>query len=288
MTLCNQCPRTCNANRTAIPGFCGVKAEFRLARAGLHYWEEPCICGTSGSGAIFFSGCNMRCIFCQNKEISQGGTGKTVSSRRLREIFYKLKNAGAQNLNLITPTHYTQQLVPLLRDAPLPVVWNSSGYESVSSLKLLEGNVDVYLPDLKFSMIEPAQKYAGAPDYFETAAKAITEMFRQTGPYQIKDGLLQRGVLIRHLILPGNLENTLGVIDWIRSIFRPGDVLFSLMSQYTPYASMPFAELNRRITKKEYIIARNYMLKKGLTEGFVQELSSAKEEYTPAFDLSGL
>ena len=136
--------------------------------------------------------------------------------------------------------------------------------------------------------MEPAQKYAGAPDYFETAAKAITEMFRQTGPYQIKDGLLQRGVLIRHLILPGNLENTLGVIDWIRSIFRPGDVLFSLMSQYTPYASMPFAELNRRITKKEYIIARNYMLKKGLTEGFVQELSSAKEEYTPAFDLSGL
>lgn len=288
MTLCNLCPRACNADRTAAPGFCGVKDGFKLARAGLHHWEEPCISGTSGSGAIFFSGCNMRCIFCQNKEISSDGTGKTVSSRRLREIFYELKNAGAHNLNLITPTHYTQQLAPLLKDAPLPVVWNSSGYESVSSLKLLEGSVDVYLPDLKFSMNEPAQKYAHAPNYFEAAAKAIIEMFRQTGPYQIKDGLLQRGVLIRHLILPGNMENTLGVIDWISSVFRPGDVLFSLMSQYTPYFSMPFAELNRKITKKEYITARNYMLKKGLTQGFVQELSSAKEEYTPAFDLSGL
>lgn len=288
MTRCSGCPRACNVDRSISPGFCGVTDDFRLARAGLHHWEEPCISGTSGSGAVFFSGCNMRCIFCQNKEISRGGTGKTVSSRRLMEIFYELKDAGAHNLNLVTPTHYTRQLVPLLKKAPLPIVWNSSAYESVSSLQLLEGSVDIFLPDLKFSMTEPAQKYASAPDYFETAANAITEMFRQTGPYQIKDGLLQRGVLIRHLILPENIKNTFGVIDWVSSAFRPGDVLFSLMSQYTPYFSMSFAELNRKITKKEYITARNYMLKRGLTQGFVQELSSAREEYTPAFDLSGV
>lgn len=288
MELCTMCPRACGVNRDINVGFCGEKNEFRIARAGLHAWEEPCISGTRGCGAVFFTGCNMRCVFCQNSEISQKGMGKIVSAERLTQIFYELKAAGAHNINLVTPTHYICRLAPLLEDVPLPVVWNSSGYESVSSLRLLEGKVSVFLPDLKFSQKAVAQKYAGAPDYFETAQKAIVEMFRQTGPYQKKNGLLVRGVLIRHLILPENMENTFGVIDWVSRTFRPGEVLFSLMSQYTPYTELPFEELNRRITKKEYITARNYMLKKGITEGFVQELSSAKEEYTPAFDFSGV
>lgn len=288
MELCTMCPRACGVNRDTSVGFCGEKNEFRIARAGLHAWEEPCISGTRGCGAVFFTGCNMRCVFCQNSEISQKGMGKIVSAERLTQIFYELKAAGAHNINLVTPTHYICRLAPLLEDAPLPVVWNSSGYESVSSLRLLEGKVSVFLPDLKFSQKAVAQKYAGAPDYFEMAQKAIVEMFRQTGPYQKKNGLLVRGVLIRHLILPENMENTFGVIDWVSRTFRPGEVLFSLMSQYTPYTELPFEELNRRITKKEYITSRNYMLKKGITEGFVQELSSAKEEYTPAFDFSGV
>ena len=288
MTPCTLCPRRCKADRSVTTGFCGADDTLKLARAGLHHWEEPCISGTNGSGAIFFTGCNMRCVFCQNSQISKGGVGKRISPERLTEIFYELKAAGAQNLNFVTPTHYTQQLIPLLKKAPLPVVWNSSAYETRTALRMLSGLVDVYLPDFKFSSKEAAEKYAHAPDYPEKAQKAIWEMFRQTGPYLIKDGLLRRGVLIRHLILPNNIENTLGVIDWISRTFHKGDVLFSLMSQYTPYTLLPFNELNRRISKKEYIIARNYMLKKGVREGFLQELSSAKEEYTPAFDLSGV
>ncbi len=288
MKLCEICPRACGADRSASTGFCGVKNEFVIARASLHFWEEPVISGESGSGTVFFSGCNMGCVFCQNREISLGRKGKVVSQERLEQIFYELKAQGANNINLVTPSHYAKQLLPLLSRAPLPVVWNSSAYEKVETLRLLKNKVSIYLPDFKFALDSVAEKYANAPDYPQIAKNAIMEMFRQTGKYVIKDGIMRSGVIVRHLILPENLENTYRVIDWVADNFEKGDILFSLMSQYTPYDSLPFDELNRRISKREYILARNYMLKKGIVDGFVQELSSAKEEYTPDFDLTGV
>lgn len=286
--ICNICPRQCNKERTTQKGFCAANETLKIARAALHFWEEPCISGTKGSGTIFFSGCNMRCVFCQNKSISHNAFGAEISQRRLKEIFLNFKQQGAHNINLVTPSHFTMQLLSVLDSSPLPVVWNSSAYEEASTLRLLKGKVDVFLPDFKFSSSKTAKKYANAENYPEKAKAAIKEMFLQTGPYKIDNGIMTSGVLIRHLILPENLENTYGVIDWISQTFKKGDVLFSLMSQYTPYKELPFQELNRKITKKEYILARNYMLKKGISEGFCQELSSAKEEYTPPFDLTGV
>lgn len=252
-------------------------------------WEEPCISGKNGSGTVFFSGCNMGCVFCQNSEISSKRYGKHISEERLWEIFEELKNQGAENINLVTPTHYTEKLANALNIHPqLPVVWNSSAYENVDSLKFLRGKVDVFLPDFKFSDKKLAEKYANAPNYPQKATEAIKEMYSQRGNYVIENGIMKSGVIIRHLVLPNNLENTYGVIDWVADNFKKGEVKFSLMSQYTPYTSLPFEELNRRLTKREYILARNYMLKRGITDGYVQELSSAKEEYTPSFDLSGV
>lgn len=285
---CNICPRKCNIDRSKFSGFCGVNENFKIARASLHFWEEPCISYKNGSGTIFFAGCNMGCIFCQNEDISHKTKGEYITKERLIEIFYELKNQGAHNINLVTPSHYTNKLSEILDKCPLPVVWNSSAYESANSLKLLKGKVDVFLPDLKYGDDLVALKYSKAQNYFETAKMAIQEMYAQVGKYKIVNGVIKKGVIIRHLILPDNLENTYKVIDWVTSTFKKGEVLFSLMSQYTPYRQLPFPELNRRLTKKEYILARNYMLKKGLTDGFVQELSSAKEEYTPAFDLTGV
>ena len=285
---CNICPRKCNIDRNVNIGFCGVNENFKIARASLHFWEEPCVSYKNGSGTIFFSGCNMSCVFCQNEDISHKIKGEYISKERLIEIFYELKNQGAHNINLVTPTHYTKQLAEILDKSPLPVVWNSSAYENIESLKLLKGKVQVYLPDFKFADDTVALKYSKAKDYAKTAKTAIQEMYAQVGKYEIDNGVIKKGVIIRHLILPENLENTYKVIDWVASTFKKGEVLFSLMSQYTPYRELPFPELNRKLTKKEYILARNYMIKKGLSHGFVQELSSAKEEYTPAFDLTGV
>ena len=258
-----------------------------LARAGLHHWEEPCISGTHGSGTVFFAGCNMGCIFCQNYEISQRGKGKAVTPERLREIFGELAAQGAHNVNLVTPTHYAETLLPLLEDVPLPVVWNTSGYESVDTLKKLEGKVDIYLPDLKFADRALAASVSRAPDYPQTAKTAILEMVRQVGSYQMENGLLKRGVLIRHLVLPGQVENSLAVIDWVADTFDRGQVLFSLMSQYTPYRTLG-GDWDRRLEKREWIKVRNYMKKRGITDGYVQDLSSASPKYTPAFDFTGL
>ena len=285
---CNICPRKCNIDRKFGSGFCGVGDKLRIARASLHFWEEPCVSYKNGSGTVFFSGCNMGCVFCQNEDISHKYKGEDISPERLVQLFYELKEQGAHNINLVTPTHYTKELAQILDKCPLPVVWNSSGYESKESLMLLKGKVDVYLPDFKYGIDSVAEKYSKAKNYVETAKEAIQEMYAQVGKYELVDGLIKKGVIIRHMILPDNLENTYNVIDWVASTFKKGEVLFSLMSQYTPYRNLPFEELNRRITKKEYILARNYMLKKGLTDGFLQELSSAKEGYTPAFDLTGV
>lgn len=289
--ICNLCPRRCGAERLPdkAGGVCAMPSLPVAARAMLHQWEEPCLVGEHGAGTVFFSGCNLRCRFCQNGIISQEGYGKTITPQRLREIFQELVDQGAACLDLVTPTHFTDAVLEALGDEPwpVPVVWNCGGYESVETLKRLEGRVQVYLPDLKYALTEPAKAYSGAADYPETAKAAILEMFRQTGPYRMENGQLRSGVLIRHLVLPGELENTKDVIDWVAETFRPGEVLFSLMSQYTP---QPGAEgkLARRVTKAEYRAAERYMADCGIADGFTQERTSAKEEYTPDFHLQGI
>ena len=288
--ICTLCPRQCGALRTenAGNGFCGMPETPVVARAMLHQWEEPCISGTRGSGAVFFSGCVLGCVFCQNGRISRERFGKLVSAARLREIFDDLIAQGAHNINLVSPTLFAPAILKALEESlPVPVVWNTGGYERVETLRTLEGKVQIWLPDLKYADNALAKRYSGAGDYFETAAAAIREMHRQSGDYVLEDGLLKRGVVIRHLLLPGGLNNAKGVMDWVADTFRPGQVLFSLMSQYTP---QPGAEglLARRVTAGEYRAALHYMENLGITDGYRQDSSSAREEYTPEFDLSGI
>ncbi len=289
---CSLCPRHCGALRSSTStGFCGGGEEARIARAAPHFWEEPPISGTGGSGAAFFSGCNLRCVYCQNYDISENNFGKTVSPQRLSQIYRELIEKGCHNINLVTAAHYLLPVLESLKEPlPVPVVWNTSSYESVESLKLLSGKVSIYLPDMKYGLPEPAEKYSSAPDYPEVAKAAILEMFRQVGPYRIDgDGIMEKGIIIRHLVLPGNLENTFSVIDWVADTFSPGDVMFSLMSQYTPAGRAgEFPELSRRLSPEEYNLAKAYMEAADIEDGFYQELSSAKEEYTPPFDLTGV
>ncbi|MBO4914204.1 MAG: 4Fe-4S cluster-binding domain-containing protein [Oscillospiraceae bacterium] len=289
--ICDICPRRCGAERTETSGtgFCRMPAGIVAARAMLHMWEEPCLSGTRGAGCVFFTGCNLGCSYCQNGAISRDGFGKPIPAKRLRAIFDELIESGAHCIDLVTPTHFTPWILDALRE-PLgvPVVWNSGGYESVETLRTLEGKVQIFLPDLKYADAALAGELSHAPDYFDAAAAAIDEMYRQTGPFRLgDDGLLKSGVLIRHLVLPGQLENTRRVIDYVAGRFRPGEVMFSLMSQYTPQSGAEGA-LARRVTGAEYRAAREYMEACGLSDGFVQEKSSAKEEYTPDFDLSGI
>lgn len=289
--ICTLCPRRCGAERTDTQagGLCGMPASPVVARAMLHQWEEPCLVGDHGAGCVFFSGCNLRCCFCQNGTISRDGFGKPITVERLREIFRELIAQGAACLDLVTPSHFTPAILEALGDEiwPVPVVWNCGGYESVETLRLLEGKIQVYLPDLKYALPEPAKRYSGAEDYFERASAAILEMYRQTGPYVLEDGRLRRGVVIRHLQLPGELENTRRCIDWVAETFRPGEVLFSLMSQYTPQPGAK-GPLARHVTGAEYRAAVAYMENCGITDGYTQERTSAKEEYTPDFDLRGV
>ena len=288
--ICTLCPRRCGAERTAEAGggFCRMPGGLRVARAMLHHWEEPPISGQNGAGTVFFSGCTLGCVYCQNGDISAGGFGKDISTARLREIFEELIAQGAHNIELVTPTHFLPWILPALTPRlPVPVVYNCGGYERVETLRALEGLVDVYLPDLKYADGALAAELSGAEDYFPVACEAIREMFRQVGPYVLEDGLLTRGVVIRHLVLPGYLDNTRRVLDWIAETFAPGDVLVSLMSQYTPTANMT-GRLARRVTAAEYRAAADYMRNCGITDGFVQERTSAEEAYTPAFDGEGV
>ena len=289
--ICNLCPRNCGAKRTETQsgGICGMSALPTAAKAMLHQWEEPCLVGEHGAGTVFFSGCNLRCCFCQNEPISQRSIGKPMTVSRLRDIFHELIAQGAACLDLVTPTHFTPVILEALGEEPwpVPVVWNSSGYEKPDTLRLLEGRVQVYLPDLKYALPSLAKQYSAAEDYFTWASSAILEMFRQTGPYQMENGLLTRGVLIRHLMLPGALENTRRVIDWVSETFQPGEVLFSLMSQYTPQLNAE-GTLARRVTKAEYRAAVAYMENCGITDGFTQEHTSAEKTYTPTFDFEGI
>ena len=286
---CTLCPRKCGVNRSAGKlGFCAMPAGLRAAKAMLHYGEEPPISGCFGTGAVFFSGCTLRCSFCQNAEISVGGKGITLNSARLREIFERLIEKGAQSIDLVTPTHFLPDILPALTPKlPVPVVYNCGGYESVETLRLLDGLVDIYLPDFKYADNALAAKLSYAPDYFEVACAALKEMYRQVGSAVIKDDVMQKGLLVRHLVLPGHLDNTLRVIEWVAQSFPKNDVLFSLMSQYVPMGKAA-PPLDRRLTEEEYAGAVSWMELCGLTNGFTQDFSAATAEYLPEFDLGGL
>ena len=288
---CTLCPRRCGADRTnGQLGFCRHPDKIYAARAAAHYWEEPVISGSFGSGAVFFSGCTLKCLFCQNGVISQENRGKEISTAHLREIFLKLIDDGVQNINLVTPTHFLPSILPALTPKlPVPVVYNCGGYERVETLRELEGLVDIYLPDMKYSDPKLAGILSAAPDYVEIAKAAIAEMYRQVGSAVIEDEIMQRGMIVRHLMLPGELDNTLGVLDWFSEAFPKGDVLFSLMSQYVPMGkakTMP--PYDRRITEDEYDAALSYLELLGIENGFTQPFSAATEEYIPDFSFEGL
>lgn len=288
---CTLCPRRCGVDRTRGQlGFCKMPGQVHAARAGVHYWEEPVISGSFGSGAVFFSGCTLKCAFCQNYDISQENFGKPLTSAELRAAFERLIDEGVQNINLVTPTHFLPDILPALEPKlPVPVVYNCGGYESVETLRQLEGKIGVYLPDFKYSDNALAKKLSSAPDYFETASAAILEMYRQVGKPVLVDDEMKRGVLVRHLVLPGCVDNSLGVLDWVAEHFRSGDILFSLMSQYVPMgraAEMP--PFDRRITELEYDSVLSYMMLLGIEDGYTQDFSSAERGYTPSFDLTGL
>ena len=291
--VCSDCPRNCGALRSAdkTGGFCGCFAVPGIVRAAPHFGEEPCISGTGGSGAVFFSGCNLRCAFCQNHEISRSADGVPLDVDKFRDTLKRLRDTGVHNINLVTPTHFSAFLAQALDglDLGIPIVWNSSGYEKAETLKRLEGLVQIYMPDLKYMDSSLAKQLSGAEDYPSAAAEAISEMLRQRGPYRMDgSGILQSGVLIRHLILPGQAENTMNVIDFVADELERGSVLFSLMGQYTPMPGMErFPELNRRLTENEYADMVSYMHTRHIEDGYTQELGSATEEMIPAFDYTG-
>lgn len=291
--VCSLCPRQCRAVRDDEhgEGWCRLPLRPMVARAALHQWEEPCISGTNGAGTVFFSGCTLGCVFCQNETISHENFGKPVTDEELYAIFERLHEQGAHNIELVTPTQYTHVFADLLkRPMPggLPVVWNSGGYERDTVLRALEGKVDIYLPDLKYVTPALAEKYSGAANYPEAAKSSILEMYRQRGPVQFEGELLKSGVVIRHLILPGQVAEARRVMDWVAEQFAAGSVLFSLMAQYTPVGNLEhYPELNRTLRPSELRAAREYMAALGL-KGYVQELDSVGEGFIPAFDLTGV
>lgn len=288
--ICNQCPRRCNVDRENALGYCKAPNAYKLARASLHFWEEPCISGKSGSGAVFFSGCNLGCVFCQNYEISHKCKGVEVSEESLIKIFEHLVDEGANNINLVNPTHYAVQLAHTLKKykPPVPVVYNTSGYDSVDTLKLLDGLVDIYLPDFKYMRNDKALRYSRAEDYPQFAMPALTEMKRQVGNDVFdENGIMKRGMIIRHLVLPGNTNSAIQALDYLAENF--GDTYISVMAQYVPCTDLSeYKEINRKITKREYDKVVNHILELGLEKVFLQKLESATEDYIPDFDLSGV
>lgn len=289
---CRICPRNCGVDRIGgDTGVCGAGSMAVISRAQPHFWEEPCISGSKGSGTVFFSGCSLKCVYCQNYEISSRLTGKQVSSWELRDVFKRLEDMGVHNINLVNPTHFAAVISDAL-ETPLsiPVVYNSGGYENIDTIRALSGKIAIYMPDFKYSDNELAMRYSGASDYFERAAEAILEMYRQTGDYQIdNEGIMKKGVLIRHLVLPGALANSKGVIKWVNEAFGGGRILFSLMSQYTPHGTAyKYPELKRRLSREEYDEIEQYLFTTQLEDGYLQDPDSAGEEYIPDFDLTDI
>ena len=292
---CLLCPRKCGINRsTGQTGVCGVSSEIKVARAALHYWEEPCISGKRGSGAVFFSGCSLHCVFCQNREISDGKEGKVISKERLSDIFIELAGKGANNINLVTPGQYIPDIVWAVNDAKsrgmkLPIIYNTSGYENVTELKLLEGIVDVYLPDFKYMDSTLSARYSRAKDYPSVAKQALSEMVRPQPDVVIDDatGLIQKGVIVRQLLLPGHVNDAKAVLKYLYDTYHD-HVYISMMSQFTPIALKDYPEINRTVTKREYERLVNYALEIGITNAFIQEGDVAKDSFIPAFDCEGV
>ena len=287
--ICNICPRKCNVNRDKALGLCKSPSAFRVARASLHYWEEPCISGENGSGTVFFSGCNLKCVYCQNFEISHCNKGIEITDNKLISIFESLVEQGANNINLVNPTHYADRLAVVLSEwkSPVPIVYNSSGYESVETLKMLDGLIDVYLPDFKYSRNDKALRYSKAENYPEIAKAALAEMVRQQPKCELENGIMKKGVVIRHLILPANTNSSLEILDYLSENYR--NSYLSLMAQYTPCGSLDeYREINRKITLREYDKVVHYALSKGFENIYVQELDSADEGYIPPFDFTGI
>lgn len=292
---CLLCPRKCGINRsTGQTGVCGVSSEIKVARAALHYWEEPCISGKRGSGAVFFSGCSLHCVFCQNREISDGKAGKVISKERLSDIFMELADKGANNINLVTPGQYIPDIVWAVNDAKsrgmkLPIIYNTSGYENVTELKLLEGIVDVYLPDFKYMDSTLSARYSRAKDYPSVAKQALSEMVRQQPDVVIDDatGLIQKGVIVRQLLLPGNVNDAKAVLKYLYDTYHD-HVYISMMSQFTPIALKDYPEINRTVTRREYERLVDYALEIGITNAFIQEGDVAKDSFIPAFDCEGV
>ena len=296
MEDCTLCPRACHVNRLqGQTGYCGQTADIMAARASLHYWEEPCISGTSGSGTVFFSGCNLRCVFCQNHNIAIGKAGRIITPEHLMEIYLQLQDQGANNINLVTPTHFLPQIVLSLEAARkqglhIPVVYNTGSYESPDALRHLEGLVDIYLPDLKYFSAELSAAYSHAPDYFETACAAIAEMYRQVGDPVIdpSTGLMQQGVIVRHLILPGQTKDSKKILRYLHETYG-NHIYISIMNQYTPLPqTADIKELNRTVTPEEYDRVLRFAERIGIEQGFRQEGSAASESFIPEFDERGL
>lgn len=286
--ICSICPRHCNVDRSVNLGFCQSPDSFRVARAALHFWEEPCISGKEGSGTVFFSGCNLKCVFCQNNEISAENKGVEISDDKLISIFENIISKGANNINLVNPTHYAKRLAKVLGrwKSPVPIVYNSSGYEEVETLKALDGLIDIYLPDLKYIRAEKAMRYSKAADYFEKASAALLEMRRQVED-KFDGDIMKSGMIIRHLILPQNTNSSIAVLDFIKSNFP--NTFVSLMAQYTPCGDLSeFPEINRKITKREYEKVVNYAFDNSFDKLFIQELSSADKSFIPKFDFTGV
>lgn len=296
MERCNQCPRECNVDRYAgNSGFCGVpEGKVIAARAALHMWEEPCISGEEGSGTVFFSGCTLRCVYCQNYDIARAATGKEITKERLADIFLELQDKGANNINLVTPTHYTKEIIWAVNEArskglSLPIVYNCSGYEKVETLQKLEGIVDIYLTDFKYMDTEIADKYSRAKDYPEIAKLALEEMFRQQPEAEFDErGMMKRGVIVRHLVLPGYLDNAKAVVRYVYETYEDA-VFLSLMNQYTLLPQVAaFPEINRKVTEEEYDALVDYAIEIGVENGFIQEGGTAEESFIPAFDYEGI
>lgn len=297
LSNCTLCPRECHVNRNAGEiGYCGQTAILTATRAALHFWEEPCLSGTNGSGAVFFSGCNLRCVYCQNHEIAHGLSGRNISALRLSDIFLELQEKGAHNVNLVTPTHFVPQIITALETAKkqglsIPVVYNTSAYEKTETLKNLDGLVDIYLPDLKYFDPALSGQYSHAPDYFEKAADAIAEMVRQTGAPVFTDNaepLMKKGVIVRHLLLPGCEKDARHILRYLHSTYK-NDIYVSIMNQYTPLLrvkSVP--ELNRKISAREYEKIVDYAVSIGIENGFIQEGETASESFIPTFDCEGI
>lgn len=293
--ICNNCPRMCNVNRSehtnhnSNVGYCSMGTNPVIARYSKHYWEEPCISGTNGSGTVFFSGCPLKCIYCQNHEISIDNAGKEITIEKLKDIYQELIDQGVHNINLVTPTHFSKSIIKSLdKKLPVPVVYNTSGYENIEAINMLKDKIDIYLVDLKYSNNELSKKYSNIDNYFEVTTKAIKEMYNQVGNYIIdNNGIMQKGIIIRHLILPGNVQNSLDVIDWVSQNFADKQVLFSLMSQYTPIKdNFKYNELNRSITELEFEQVQNHLFNSAIEDGFMQELSSSSDKFIPDFDIS--